>query len=123
MNRLPFSKAADRLTLSTPNTTSIHIVRTKPEPLRTAELQPIQRAGESVNGKPLISPLPSPAELLARRRNERLQVASSDVPVRNSTMGGDPYTCPELRSQPHRPGSRDAFSLPSRTSFKDQQPA
>ena len=27
------------------------------------------------------------------------------------------YTCPELRTNPYRPGSADAFSLPSRTSF------
>lgn len=78
----------------------------------------------SANGKPLISPIPSPSELHARRISERLEIASSDIPVRNSTVrGGDPYTCPELRTNPHRAGSGDAFRIPSRTSFKTPQPA
>ena len=114
MNRPPFSKVADQRVSTSHNETGVHIQRPKPEPLRAAGLT-------SVHGKPLISPIPSPSELHARRQNERLEVASSDVPVRNSTMrGGAPYTCPELRTQPHRPGSRDAFSIPSRTGFKNQ---
>lgn len=67
---------------------------------------------------PLQSPTPSPAALAARRKSERLEVASADAPLRASTMrGGQPYTCPELRTNPYRPGSMDAFGLPSRTSF------
>lgn len=116
MNRPPFSKVADQRASTSHNTTSVHIQRPKPEPLRAAGLT-------SVHGKPLVSPIPSPAELHARRKSERLEIASSAVPVRNSTMGGKPYTCPELRTQPHHPGSRDAFSIPSRTGFKNPQPA
>jgi hypothetical protein len=36
-------------------------------------------------------------------------------------MRGDPYTCPELRSNPHRPGSADAFRLPSLSSFPNRK--
>lgn len=31
-----------------------------------------------------------------------------------SHFNGPPYTCPELRTNPYRPGSSDAFKLPSR---------
>jgi hypothetical protein len=89
----------------------------------TSVLQPIPTAKVSGSGKVLISPLPSQAELQARRKSERLEIASAEVPVRNSTTKGDPYTCPELRTNPYRPGSTDAFRLPSRTSFRTPQPA
>lgn len=119
-----FTKAADAIPRSKPNTTSVHIQRPRPAPLRSAELQDIPKAHISANGKVLISPVPSQAELEARRKSERLEIASADVPVRNSTMRGDPYTCPELRAKPYRPGSGDAFNLPSRTSFRTTpQPA
>ncbi len=90
---------------------------------KTAAMQPIPTAKVSGNGKVLISPVPSQAELQARRKSERLEIASAEVPVRNSTTKGDPYTCPELRTNPYRPGSTDAFRLPSRTSFRPPQPA
>lgn len=89
----------------------------------TPAMQPIPTAKVSGSGKVLISPLPSQAELQARRKSERLEIASAEVPVRNSTTKGDPYTCPELRTNPYRPGSTDAFRLPSRTSFRTPQPA
>ena len=123
MSRAPFSKAADNLVLSKPNTTSVHIQRPRPEPLRKASLQPIPTTNVTGSGKVLISPVASQAELQARRKSERLEIASTDVPVRNSTVRGAPYTCPELRTNPHRPGSADAFSLPSRTGFRNPQPA
>ena len=74
--------------------------------------------------------MPSQAELQARRKSERLEIASADVPVRNSTVKGPPYTCPELCTNPYRPGSADAYRpgsadayrLPSRTSFRNPQP-
>lgn len=84
---------------------------------RQAGLQPIGTTTTSTHGKPLISPLPSQAELQARRKSERLEMATDSTPVRNSTQRGKPYTCPELRTNPYRPGSADAYSLPSRTSF------
>ena len=123
MSRPRYSKAADRITRAAPNTTSVHIQRPRPAPLRSAELQDIPKAKVSGNGKVLISPMPSQAELQARRKSERLEIASADVPVRNSTMKGPPYTCPELRTNPYRPGSGDAFRLPSLTSFRTPQPA
>ncbi|MBD9395578.1 hypothetical protein [Acidovorax sp. ACV01] len=89
----------------------------------TPALQPIPTAKVSGSGKVLISPLPSQTELQARRKSERLEIASTEVPVRNSTTKGDPYTCPELRTNPYRPGSTDAFRLPSRTGFRTPQPA
>ena len=119
MSKRTFTKAADSITLAKPNTTSVHIQRPRPAPLRSAELQDIPKAKVSGNGKVLISPMPSQAELQARRMSERLEIASTDVPVRNSTVKGPPYTCPELRTNPYRPGSADAYRLPSRTSFRN----
>lgn len=58
------------------------------------------------------NPVPTAAEL----------AASSTTPVRNSTMRGAPYTCPELCSPCSRPGAMDAFRLPSRTSFGIRMP-
>ena len=123
MSHLPFSKAANYVSPAKPNTTGVHIQQPKPAPLRKAGLHAIPKANVSANGKVLISPLPSQAELQARRKSERLEIASTDVPVRNSTTKGAPYTCPELRTNPYRPGSTDAFRLPSRTSFRTPQPA
>lgn len=90
---------------------------------KTAAMQPIPTAKVSGNGKVLISPVPSQAELQARRKSERLEIASAEVPVRNSTTKGTPYTCPELRTNPYRQGSEDAYRLPSRTSFRTPQSA
>ena len=111
------ARGTDSITLSTPNTTSVHIQQRKPAPLRKAGLQDIATTNVTGSGKVLISPVASQAELQARRKSERLEAATTCTPVRNSTMRGAPYTCPELRSNPHRPGSADAFSVPSRTSF------
>lgn len=105
-----------------PTTAAPHIPRPAQPRSRSADLQPIPSAAQtSANGKPLISPVLNAAELTARRKSERLEVASADVPVRNSTTKGAPYTCPELRANPYRPGSTDAFDLPSRTSFRNPQ--
>ena len=122
MTRARPTRGTDSITRALPNETSVHIVRPKPAPLRHAGLQAIGTT-TSAHGKPLISPVPSQAELQARRKSERLEVASAAVPVRNSTMRGAPYTCPELRTNPYRPGSADAYRLPSRTSFRTPQPA
>lgn len=43
-----------------------------------------------------------------------------DPPVRNSTMRGDPYTCPELRTHPRQAPS--AHSLPSRVGQRLHHP-
>ena len=87
-----------------------------------AKLQPIPPAAQlSAHGNVLIGPVPSQAALQARRKSERLEVASAAVPVRNSTMRGAPYTCPELRSNPPRAGSADAYRLPSRSSFSSHK--
>ena len=123
MTRARPTRGTDSVTRAQPNTTSVHIQQRKPAPLRKAGLQDISTTSVTGNGKVLISPVPSQAELLARRKSERLEVASTDVPVRNSTTKGPPYTCPELRTNPHRPGSGDAFRLPSRTSFRTPQSA
>lgn len=117
MTRARPTRGTDSITLAKPNETSVHIVRPKPAPLRKAGLQPIGTTTTSAHGKPLISPVASQAELQARRKSERLEMATDSTPVRNSTQRGKPYTCPELRTNPYRPGSADAFSLPSRTSF------
>lgn len=123
MSNTRASRAPDAASPQTPKGTAPHTQRPRPTPLRSAELQDIPKAHISANGKVLISPVPSQAELQARRKSERLEVASADVPVRNSTVKGPPYTCPELRTNPYRPGSADAYRLPSRTSFRTPQPA
>ena len=117
MTRARPTRGTDSITLAKPNETSVHILRPKPERLRKAGLHDIGTTNVTDTGKVLISPVASQAELNARRKSERLEVATDCTPVRNSTMRGAPYTCPELRSNPHRPGSADAFSVPSRTSF------
>lgn len=117
MTRARPTRSTDSITLAKPNETSVHIVRPKPAQLRQAGLQAIGTTTTSAHGKPLISPVASQAELLARRKSERLERATDCTPVRNSTMRGPAYTCPELRTNPYRQGSADAYSLPSRTSF------
>ena len=103
---------------------NMHTHQRTPAPLRKAGLQDIPITNVSGNGLVLLSPVASPAELRARFLNERLEVASSDIPVRNSTVRtGEPYTCPELRATPFRRGAMDAFNLPSRTSFGTTKPA
>lgn len=56
-------------------------------------------------------PVPSAKALHTRRMNERLQAATSDMPMRNSTTR-EPYTGGELMACV-RPGAMDAFKLPS----------
>lgn len=122
MSRLRHPKATDSISLSQPNTTSVHIQRPKPAKLRKGGLHDINTSIVSSNGKVLISPVPSQAELAARRKSERLEIASSCAPVCNGTMRGAPYTCPELSAPIHRPGALDAFRLPSRSSFAARIP-
>lgn len=117
MTRARPTRGTDSITLAKPNLTSVHIQRPKPTQLRQGGLHAIGTPGVSANGKALISPMPSQAELAARRKSERLEAASATTPVRNSTMRGAPYTCPELRTNPPRPGSADAYRLPSLSSF------
>ena len=114
MSRPRFSTAAALPSTSVPNATGVHIQRPKPEKIRTGGLHSIAATGKAY---------PGTDELVARLKSERLELATSAVPVRNSTMRGAPYTCPELRTNPYRPGSGDAFTLPSRTSFRTPQPA
>ena len=121
MSHLSHPKATDSITLSQPNITSVHIQQPRPAQLRKGGLHDINTTNVSGLGKVLISPLPSQAELLARLKSERLEIATSAVPVRNSTMRGAPYTCHELRSNPHRAGSADAFRIPSRSSFSSHK--
>ena len=117
MTRARPTRGADSITLAKPNTTSVHIHQRKPAPLRNAGLQSIPATNVTGHGKVLLSPVASAAELRARNLSERLELASSDIPVRNSTMRGPAYTCPEMRKQPYRAGSTDAFRLPSLSSF------
>lgn len=77
----------------------------------TAGLVPINLGRNTIKGVPMVSPIASQAEMLARRRSERLEMASSEVPVCTSTMR-EPYKGTEL-NKPHRPGCLDAFALPS----------
>lgn len=121
MTRARPTRGTDSITLAKPNETSVHIVRPKPERLRKAGLHDIGTTNVTDSGKVLISPVASQAELIARRKSERLEAATDCTPVRNSTMRGAPYTCPELRTNPHRPGSADAARLPSLSSFSTRK--
>ncbi|MFN7155051.1 MAG: hypothetical protein ACK4OE_15310 [Acidovorax sp.] len=101
---------------STATTKSTHLQRGRPAPIRSNGLHSIVPANTSVHGKVLISPVASQAELAARRKSERLELATSTMPVRNSTVReSDPYRCPELGRNPGIPDARfAAYHLPSR---------
>lgn len=104
-------------TTTRPTTTkATHLQRGRPAPIRSNGLHSIVPANTSVHGKVLISPVPSHAELAARRKSERLELATSTIPLRNSTTReGAPYTCPELQRNHGIPAARfAAFTLPSR---------
>ncbi len=96
--------------------TAPHLARPSSK-AKAASLQDVRAVRVSASGKTLLSPIAQPDELAARRKAERLDLASSNTPVRNSTVSGPPYTCPELRANPDRPRSADAFQPPSRTQF------
>lgn len=88
-----------------------HLHTKAPKPLRKGGLHEVSHTTPSgaltIKGS-------SPAYAHAREA-ARIQHLGN-VPVRNSTMRGAPYACPEL-STPTRPGAMDAFRLPSRTGF------
>lgn len=72
---------------------------------------------------PLQQPAPPVAALAQRRKSERLQIASSATPIRNSTVRrGEPYTCPELAPYSTRAGALDAYALPSITMGRRVEP-
>lgn len=62
------------------------------------------------------------AQLRAADRISQPANQLARTPVRNSTMRGAAYTCPELSTPSTRPGAMDAFRLPSRTSFAADNP-
>ena len=58
----------------------------------------------------------APSRWAQIKEAERVDYSTAQ-PLRMSWQTGAPYTCPELRTRPHRNGSADAFALPSRTAF------
>lgn len=95
-------------------TKATHLQRGRPAPIRSNGLHSIVPAKTSVHGKVLISPVPSQAELAARRKSERLELASSTMPISNASSTGT-YNGAELQRNPGIPAARfAAFALPSR---------
>jgi hypothetical protein len=75
----------------------------------TSALNAMSRLGkihcvEADNGAFHWYPGPSPAP----------KAPAPKVEYINRFGDGQPYTCPELRTNPYRPGSADAYKLPSR---------
>lgn len=77
------------------SSTNAHLQRATPKPLRKAGLHAIETSA------PIYGAF-EPIDLSA----------PADTPVRNSTMRGDSYNCPELAPS-GRPGAMDAYRLPS----------
>ena len=95
-------------------TKATHLQRGRPAPSRSNGLHSIVPAKTSVHGKVLISPVPSQTELAARRKSERLELASRTMPISNASSTGT-YNGAELQRNPGIPAARyAAFALPSR---------
>lgn len=88
-----------------PDATSVHIHKPRPEQLRSAGLHAIADSAKAYGSK---------TSAAARQRaNERLAVATSTAPWRNSTTPRN-YVAPELSSPPARTNIGRAHQLPSR---------
>lgn len=95
-------------------TKATHLQRGRPAPIRSNGLHSIVPAKTSAHGKVLISPVPSQAELSARRKSERLEMASRTMLISNASSTGT-YNGAELQRNPGIPAARyAAFTLPSR---------
>lgn len=95
-------------------TKATHLQRGRPAPIRSNGLHSIVPTKTSAHGKVLISPVPSQAELAARRKSERLEMASRTMPISNASSTGT-YNGAELQRNPGIPAARyAAFALPSR---------
>lgn len=101
-------------------TTNAHAHRMPPKPLRAAGLQPIEDS---------YRPYGPGLSLAARQANVYSAAAPASTaaahrpaytPIRNSTMRGAPYTCPELARHPRDPGR--AATLPSRVGNRLHHP-
>ncbi len=77
------------------SSTNAHLQRATPKPLRKAGLHSIE----------ISSPIYGDVQPIALTR-------PAATPIRNSTMRGDSYHCPEMAPSV-RPGAMDAYRLPS----------
>ena len=96
---------------------------TPTKPARTASAQMRKTYGDLLTGSGLKEVLAS-----SRRYEMTMPDSATTTPAQPTSVptwaaDSNPYTCPELRTNPYRPGSGDAFRVPSLTSFRTPQPA
>lgn len=103
-----------------------HAHRLPPKPLKKNGLHSVTESSQASSKQaPYSDCTPQPADRLraadAKLRATKATVVPTETPIRNSTMRGAAYACPELSNRSNRHGAMDAFALPSRTGFTDDK--
>ena len=96
---------------------------TPTKPARTASAQMRNTYGDLLTGSGLKDVLASSRRYAMTMPDSAATTPALPTSVPTWAADSNAYTCPELRNNPYRPGSGDAFRLPSLTSFRTPQPA